>query len=142
MSNDINPINVNQSPQSQSTKEKKEKEKEEELLYSFDQQPKTKAEGKINSPAEALAALNKEVADNDVQNSKADKKGDKGKKPAGGDSKEDPDTTTSPLLQAALSGDATSLAQLNTLLADRDPAMVLSAQKAINSYNSTHPQKG
>ena len=53
----------------------------------------------------------------------------------------DPDTTTSSLAQAAIGGDSTALSQLNTLLADRNPAMVISAQKALNSVLSHKTQK-
>ena len=53
----------------------------------------------------------------------------------------DPDETTSSLAQAAIGGDSTALSQLNTLLADRNPAMVISAQKALNSVLSYKTQK-
>lgn len=135
MSEEIKPVSFNQPQNIQGNKEKKDKQ---EPGAFFEQTEKDT--GKPKSPAEALAALNKEVPDD----AKAEQKGDKGdkkakNKPGGG--APDPDTITSPLLQAALGGDTTSLNQLYTLLSHKDSAMVTSAQKAINTVNNSKSQQ-
>ncbi|MEW5818776.1 MAG: hypothetical protein AB1782_01170 [Cyanobacteriota bacterium] len=131
MVDEIKPISTGQAQNIQVNTEKKAKEEPDNY---FEQSDKNKPDGKPKTPSEVVAALNKEVPDD----AKDDKKA-KGK-PGGPKEKVDPDTVTTPLLQAALGGDETATNQLNALLAHRDPAMVLSAQKALNTINNSKGQ--